>query len=129
MENESLPIEGYVARIVTDDELIINKGSADGVNVNMIFSVLDPRTQDIRDPITGENLGSIERHKAQVRVTRISDRISMARITPARRMTLSDAASVVSGVPRSSRLTSNFWPEGVQEGDPVRFSGKFAPQA
>jgi hypothetical protein len=121
-------IEGLVARIVTDDELVINKGSSDGVDLNMIFEVLDPLTQNVQDPVTFEDLGSIERVKAEVRVTRIQDRLSLARITPYRVSALTDVARIVSGVPTTSRLTSEIWPEGVKRGDPVRFTGRWAAQ-
>jgi hypothetical protein len=118
-------ISGFVARIVTDDLLVINKGGADGVIENMIFDVLDPLTQNVRDPETGEDLGSIDRVKAQVYTIEVADRISIARITPSRGSMFSDVARIVAGVPRTSKLTSEIWPEGVKEGDPVRSSGRF----
>ncbi|QRP49600.1 hypothetical protein [Amycolatopsis sp. FDAARGOS 1241] len=52
-------IEGHVARIVTSDELIINRGANHGVEVDMVFNIVDERTQSIRDPETGEDLGSL----------------------------------------------------------------------
>jgi cell shape-determining protein MreC len=47
-EISSYSITGFVARIVTDDDLIINKGRADGVVEGMIFDILDTRTRDIK---------------------------------------------------------------------------------
>lgn len=130
MADRSHDIEGLVAKIVTDDELLINKGNPDGVEVDMIFEVLDPRTQNVTDPQTGENLGSLERVKARVRVVEVGDRISLARIRPSRGSALSDAARIVSGLPGTSRLTSEVWPEGVERGDPVKFTGlRAAPPA
>jgi hypothetical protein len=43
-ETAGYPIAGFVARIVIDDDLIINKGSADGVAEGMIFDVHDERS-------------------------------------------------------------------------------------
>ena len=45
-------LTGFVARIVTDDDLIINKGRVDGVAEGMIFDILDTRTRDVTDPDT-----------------------------------------------------------------------------
>jgi hypothetical protein len=122
-EISSYSITGFVARIVTDDDLIINKGRADGVVEGMIFDILDTRTRDIKDPYTGEDLGSFNRVKAKVRVDEVGDRISLARITPSRGGAISEAARIVAGVPKTSRYTSEVWPEGVEVGDPVGFAG------
>ena len=72
-------ITGQVARILTTRELVINRGSADGVQKRMIFEVLDPKGEDITDPDTGDTLGSIERPKIRVRVTDVEPRFCVAR--------------------------------------------------
>lgn len=72
------PIRGKVARIFNSRELAINVGSADGVSVGMYFDVLDPKGEDIKDPDSGEVLGSIERPKVRVRVVKVQDRLSVA---------------------------------------------------
>lgn len=72
------PIRGRVARILNSRELAINVGSAQGVRVGMLFDVLDPKGDDIRDPETAEILGSIERPKVRVKVTSVQDRLSVA---------------------------------------------------
>jgi hypothetical protein len=117
-------ISGLVARLVSDEDLIINKGSADGVMENMIFEILDPHTQDVTDPASGENLGSMDRVLATVRVTQVRPRLSMAHLLSNRGLWLSDAARVMSGYRGPARLTSDTWPEGVREGYPVGFTGQ-----
>ncbi|GIH73241.1 hypothetical protein [Sphaerimonospora thailandensis] len=72
-------IEGKVAQILTARELVINKGTVDGVEVGMRFAVLNSRGVDIKDPDTGEALGSVEIEKAIVKVVRVSDRLAVAR--------------------------------------------------
>ena len=112
-------IRGQVAKLVTDSELIINRGRREGVEQGMTFYVLDPTTEHIMDPSTGEDLGGLKRVKARVTVVRVEDRISLAE--------KQDRFSALTGVagllaPSTSRLTiSNptAWPEGVIVGDPV----------
>src|SRR5260370_9575898 len=45
----------------------------------MRFAVLDTTGEGIRDPDTGEELGSVQRPKVQLEVTQVSDRISVER--------------------------------------------------
>jgi hypothetical protein len=72
------PIRGKVARILNSRDLAINVGSTDGVKVGMYFDVLDPNGEDIKDPDSGEVLGSLERPKVRVKVMRVQDHLSVA---------------------------------------------------
>lgn len=74
------PIAGKVAKIITTDELIINRGSDHGVSKGMAFRVLDPRTEGILDPDTSEDLGSIKRSKTRVWVTEVEPQICLAEV-------------------------------------------------
>ena len=71
-------IRGQVAKVLTTRELVINRGYADGVDVGMRFAVLDPRADNIKDPETGDVLGSVSRPKVNVEVTRVEERLSLA---------------------------------------------------
>lgn len=71
-------IRGQVAKILNTRELVINKGNMDGVEIGMIFQVLDPKGEEIRDPSTNELLGSIERPKIEVKITDVQERLSIA---------------------------------------------------
>jgi hypothetical protein len=119
----SKSMSGRVVQLVTDDELVFNLGADDGIKKGMVFSILDPVTQDITDPQTGENLGSIRRAKAQVRVIDVSGRISLARVYPSRgRAGISYASETLMGPkPPSAALSGDMWPDGVRVGDPVEF--------
>jgi hypothetical protein len=72
------PIRGKVARILNSRELAMNVGSKDGVVVGMKFDVLEPKGEEIKDPDTGEVLGSLSRPKVRVRVKSVQDRLSVA---------------------------------------------------
>ena len=72
------PIRGKVARILNSREIVINRGATSGVVVGMHFDVVDPKGEDIRDPDTNKVLGSINRPKVRVRVTKVQDGLSLA---------------------------------------------------
>jgi len=73
-----MPITGNVARILSDQELVLNVGREHGVEEGMefvIFSESDP----VFDPHTGEDLGPLEIVKGRVKVFHVQERISRAR--------------------------------------------------
>jgi hypothetical protein len=78
MPAERDPIRGKVARILNTHELAMNIGQRDGVTVGMHFDVLDPKGEDICDPDTHEVLGSVDRPKVRVKVTRVAERLAIA---------------------------------------------------
>ena len=71
-------IEGKIAKILNTRELVLNRGSDDGVSVDMEFAVLEPRLS-IVDPDTQELLGDLEREKVRVRVFETHPKFSLAR--------------------------------------------------
>lgn len=71
-------IEGRVARIMTERELVINRGADHGVEVGTRFAILNPNGLEIKDPETGEDLGSVEVAKTIVKVVSVQDRLCVA---------------------------------------------------
>lgn len=71
-------IRSKVARVLNSREIVIAAGSEQGVRVGMYFDVLDPKGEDIRDPDSGEILGSIDRPKVRVKVTSIQEKLAIA---------------------------------------------------
>jgi hypothetical protein len=115
-------ITALVARLVSDEELILNKGKQNGVEIDMVFDILDERTLDIKDPETGEDLGSIVRPKVRVAVTQVSDRVCLARRIGGQGLT--SLAAVLGGERRVRNiLSTNAWPEGVIVGDEATWRG------
>lgn len=72
------PITGAVAKILNSRDLVINRGTEDGVAEGMRFIVLDPNAENIKDPDTGETLGSIDRPKIEVEVFSAEEKLSLA---------------------------------------------------
>jgi hypothetical protein len=72
-------IRARVAAVLTERELVLNKGSEDGVAVGMRFAILNSKGADIKDPDTGESMGSVELEKTIVKVVRLQEHLSVAR--------------------------------------------------
>ena len=72
------PIRGKVAKVLNSKEIALNIGSSSGVRVGMDFDIMDRKGDDIRDPDTMEILGSIERPKVRVRITKVQEKLSVA---------------------------------------------------
>ena len=72
------PIRGKVAQVLNSREVVLNIGSHDRVKLDMLFDILDPISQDIRDPDSGEVLGSLSRPKVRVRITHVQSLLSVA---------------------------------------------------
>jgi hypothetical protein len=72
-------ITGKVARVLSSRELVINRGYRDGVVEGMRFIVLDPKGIDIKDPDTGQVIGSVAHPKARVQVVEVHERLAVAK--------------------------------------------------
>jgi hypothetical protein len=121
-KGEGKAVRGLVAKLLNDEELVINRGSRDGVVSGMEFFILDVATEHIKDPETGEDLGGVPRWKAVVTITAIGERVSLAeRKKPASGLTNPFAFALTGGSDRrKARVTEpSSWPDGVVVGDAV----------
>lgn len=71
------PIRGKVAKILNSRELVLNIGTNKGVKVGMKFDVMDTKGENIIDPDTKENIGSLERPKVRVKVIDVREQLSV----------------------------------------------------
>lgn len=78
-------IEGRVAEVLNSRDLVINRGEENGVEQGMVFEILAPQGQDIRDPETDEVLGSVGRPKVVVKVVEVEAKLAVARTFKSRR--------------------------------------------
>jgi hypothetical protein len=73
------PLEGQVATILTERELVINIGASHGVEPEMKFKVLAEYPTEVFDPETNERLGTVDREKVRVQATEVRERMSICR--------------------------------------------------
>jgi hypothetical protein len=102
------PIHAKVAQLLTSTDLVINRGSDDGVEVGMKFAVMDPLGHDIKDPETGNVIGSVAIAKTVLKVVLVEPHLAVMRTF--RRKTngsLSFAAIAGLGGERSETLRSD----------------------
>ncbi|MDD7939775.1 hypothetical protein PHK61_15235 [Actinomycetospora lutea] len=71
-------IEGKVARVLNERELVVNRGADHGVTEGMFLEVVDRDPEDILDPETGEVIGQVSPVKNYVKVTEVQAKMSVA---------------------------------------------------
>lgn len=71
-------IRGKVAKVLNSHKVALNIGSQDGVTIGMYFDIMDPKGDNIVDPDSKEVLGSIERPKVRVKITKVQENIAVA---------------------------------------------------
>ncbi len=78
MVTETKPIRGKIAKVLNSREVAINVGEEQGVEVGMVFDILAPNGDVIRDPDTHAELGFVEQAKSRVKVTRAYEKFAVA---------------------------------------------------
>ncbi len=71
-----MAIEGRIAKIISEYEVIINKGHSDGVNESVRF-VVYTEVDDVIDPDTGDSLGKWELVKGRLAPTHVQKRMTV----------------------------------------------------
>lgn len=75
-----MAVEGKIAKILGNSEVVINRGRNHGVRRGMLFEIFSPEGEEVWDPDTGETLGSVEDVKAKAEVVEIKEKLSVARL-------------------------------------------------
>ena len=71
-----MSIEGKVALIIDEHNLVVNKGHSDGVRNGMAFVVV-AQVDNVTDPDTNEDLGQWEGIKARLVAVHVQERLSV----------------------------------------------------
>jgi Flagellar assembly protein T, C-terminal domain len=75
-----MALEGKVAKILGNNEIVINRGRKEGVRPGMLFEIFAAEGEEVWDPDTGETLGTVEDVKAHGEVTEVKERLAVARL-------------------------------------------------
>jgi len=85
---------------------VLNRGTADGLAEDDYIGVIDPETEDVTDPDTGENLGSIRRYKVALRVVQVSERLAIAATYKTKEVNVGGAGDPMAGLAGFASLLS-----------------------
>ncbi len=69
-------IVGKVAKILDEYSIVVNVGRNDGVTEGMVFVVFTQSSDEIKDPDSGETLGTLENVKDYVSAVHIQDKFA-----------------------------------------------------
>ena len=75
-----MTVEGKVAKVLGNNEVVVNRGREHGVKQGMVFEIFAPEGDEVWDPDTGETLGTVEDVKAKAEVTEVKEKLSVARL-------------------------------------------------
>lgn len=75
-----MTVEGKVAKVLGNNEVVLNRGREHGVRHGMVFEIFTPEGDEVWDPDTGETLGTVEDVKAKAEVTEVKERLSVAKL-------------------------------------------------
>jgi Flagellar assembly protein T, C-terminal domain len=79
-----MAVEGKVAKVLGNNEIVINRGRSEGVRQGMLFEIFALEGEEVWDPDTGETLGTVEDIKAHAEVSEVKERLAVARLQNAR---------------------------------------------
>jgi hypothetical protein len=71
------PIEGKIASILDEHNVVINVGRLHGVTEGMPFVIYSPGDEEIKDPDTGKSLGYLEIVKGYIYATHVQENLSL----------------------------------------------------
>lgn len=75
-----MTVEGKIAKVLGNNEVVLNRGREHGVRHGMVFEIFSPGGDEVWDPDTGETLGTVEDVKAKAEVSEVKERLSVARL-------------------------------------------------
>ncbi|WP_053057911.1 hypothetical protein [Rubrobacter aplysinae] len=76
-----MTVEGKIAKVLGNNEVVVNRGREHGVRHGMVFEIFSPGGDEVWDPDTGETLGTVEDVKAKAEVSEVKDKLSVARLS------------------------------------------------
>jgi hypothetical protein len=119
-----MTINGKVAEVIDQYKVVANKGKEDGVEEGMNFVIYEKKG-GYTDPDTGEELGTREVIKAEVKVTEVYDKMSVLKSAEKKRIDpIAKQMSAITGTTKTKPLPTDSDVEKdelvVERGDPIR---------
>lgn len=102
--SEAPRLRGQVAELVSDREVILNRGSNHGVQQGQYFAILNPDTIGITDPETGEDLGGIRVVKVVVVAVEVAPKLTLARTFRTKTLNVGGNSSALSALASVSNM-------------------------
>lgn len=75
-----MTVEGKIAKVLGNNEVVVNRGREHGVRHGMVFEIFTPGGDEVWDPDTGETLGTVEDVKSKAEITEVKEKLSVARL-------------------------------------------------
>ncbi len=75
-----MTVEGKIAKVFGNNEVVVNRGREHGVRHGMVFEIFTPGGDEVWDPDTGETLGTVEDVKSKAEITEVKEKLSVARL-------------------------------------------------
>jgi len=71
-------IQGKVLRVLSDQDIVLDKGEEDGVNEGDYIAIVDEPISNIEFVRDGKDLGKLTTFKASLRITQVTANLSIA---------------------------------------------------
>ena len=122
------PIIGRVAAILDDRQLVLSVGAQQGVTRGQHFAVFEDGPE-VKDPVTGESLGTLDIIKAELQVAHAQERLAIAVLPAAPASAPQVLSAVLSQIPggggqvltvNRAQVTGRPHPHPIAVGDRVR---------
>lgn len=92
-----------VAKVIDDYTVVLNRGSDQGIQLEQTFIVFG-LGDEIIDPVSGENLGTLEEVRGRVKVTHVQERVCTA-----------ESVKYFENVPPKTTIRKNAWLGAIGE--------------
>jgi hypothetical protein len=123
-------VAGAVAKILSDREVVLNRGAKDGLHIGDYVGIVDDEGSKVPDPETGEDIGELTKFKTSLRVTQVSDSLAIASTYRVRRVNRGGLGTGLRALDIGHMLKQPEWvevPETMHVDDAEALSGESAP--
>lgn len=107
-------ITGQVARVLSDQEVVLNRGETHGLSVGDYVGIINSTDTLIYDPVTEDGIDSIKVFKVSLRVTQVSERLAIASTYRMRRVNRGGIGSAAALGDMKRFITEPKWVDEIE---------------